>query len=249
MADPLARDSGDADPPDATGVDPLYVSELLRREGRAAEEPPPAVRPPVRPTRTYRLVAVVVGLVLVCGVVVASTAARSGPRVDRTAPAVVSQAIAGPDVLRPDAIAATLHSAAPPPARRTPARGAGAPSPLPEQAGLGEALNLGQDPLRDPALNTVMTFYQTASTAPADAFALLGDGMRGPGYESFEASWADVGDVRVDAISGAGPQAAFVTATLAQSDGGVLRTVAYVVVGPTPDRRIEDATLLAATTR
>ncbi len=233
MADLLARNSRDACPPDAVDVDPLHVPELLRREGRAVEEPPAAVRQ----TRTYPVAAAAVGLVLMCGVVVASTAALSGPRIDRTAPDIVAQPIAGPDVVRPDVIAAALRSVAPP-ARRATARGERVPAPMPEQ-----------DPIRDPVLSTVTTFYQTASTAPADAFALLGGGMQGPGYESFEASWAGVGDVRVDAITQAGPRAVLVRVTMAQSDGGVLRAVARVVVGPAPDRRIEDATLLSATTR
>lgn len=247
VADLLARNSGYAGPPDATASDQLSVPKPPRRESRAAEAPPPAVRS----TRTYLAVAAVVALVLVlgCGVVIASTAALSHPRMDRTAPEVVAQAIAGPDAVRPDVIAAALRSEAPPPARRTPARGAGGPAPLTEQAGLGNGLNLGQDTIRDPVLRTVTTFYQTASTAPADAFALLGEGMRGHGYESFEASWVGVGDVRLDAIHGAGPQAALVTVTLVQSDGGVLWTVARVEVGPAPDRRVENATLLSATTR
>lgn len=244
VADLLARipvGTGN-EPAGAPDPDQFDASELLRREGRGPEEAPPTQRS----GRTFQVVAAVIGLVLTCVVVVASTAALSGPRTDRRTPDVVAPPLAGADAVRPDVITAALTSRAPPGAERFP------PPPVPRtppQGGLGETLDPVRDPVRDPVLATVTTFYQTAPTAPADAFGLLGPRMRAPGYESFEASWAGVAAVRIEAISRAGPRAAVATVTLTRVEGGALRTVARLVVGGGPELRIEDATLLSAVTR
>ncbi|MGH3797600.1 MAG: hypothetical protein ACRDSP_22245 [Pseudonocardiaceae bacterium] len=114
-------------PSAGTETGQMFVTDLLRREGRT-EEPPPS--PPARPSVMYRVLAVVIGLVLLSGAVAASTAALSGPRTERAAPrSTVPASFTGPQALRPDLINASVKL--PPPAHRPRAETAGRPPAAP----------------------------------------------------------------------------------------------------------------------
>lgn len=94
--------------PDAS---PMCVTELLRREGHAEEEP---LLPCGRPLRMYRVVAVLAGFVLLCAAATGATTALSGPRAERTVPgAGTVQAISGAEALRPDLISGPDPAARP----------------------------------------------------------------------------------------------------------------------------------------
>ncbi len=101
------------------------------------------------------------------------------------------------------------------------------------------------EPSPDTLLGTVTSFYEQVVTAPADAYALLGPVMQGPGYQAFAESWRDVEQVTVDDIRRDGPEAAIVTVLMQRADGSVLRSVQRVVVTGDPPR-IESARLLSA---
>ncbi|MGH3993582.1 MAG: hypothetical protein ACRDSN_14115, partial [Pseudonocardiaceae bacterium] len=103
-----------APPSDTTDTGQMFVTELLRREGRVEEQPPPP-----RPTGMYRLVAIVAGFVLLFGAVTASTVALSAPRTERATPSsTIPSAIAGAEALHPDLINKSVGS--PPPAAPQP---------------------------------------------------------------------------------------------------------------------------------
>lgn len=105
---------------------------------------------PGRPTRMYRAIAVLAGLILLCGAVTASTAALSGPRAERAVPSSTIgnsiTAITGANVLHPDLINTSVgvppQDAAPPPADdgdQNPSRGGGVPN-LPDPDGTARPL-------------------------------------------------------------------------------------------------------------
>lgn len=264
----------------------LSVAELLHREGRI-EEPMVSGR-----SGTYRVLALAAGIVLVGAVVVASTAALAGPRVERALPATgVLEHITGAGVLRPDLINTAIGPApteqssrsapetgngsaapaettgAPPPGGRSlpsddatatdeGAAGSGtaadeaAPSAEPSgaEASTGEPADPTTEPEPDRLLRTVRSFYQQVVTDPADAYAMLGPGMRGTGYRAFAESWRDVERVTVDSIRSDGPDAAIVAVVVERVDGAVLRSVQRLVVDTSGSPRIESARLLSAST-
>lgn len=254
---------------DLTDTGQLYVTELLRREGRGDE---PAL--PARPSWVYRLVAALSCFALLFGAVLASTAALSGPRTERAAPSNPAPAsIAGAEALRADLIDASVGL---PPA---PAPGAGAATttgptlaqhsgepgepPVPAERSMP---NRGDRPPRtqpapapppvphgpppgsagDPVLDTVSAFYRNVAISPRRAFALLDKPMRGAGYQEFRTGWTDVERVSVDSIRSDGPNAALVTVSLTRTDGTVLHTMQRVLVTPGTTPRIADARLLSA---
>lgn len=258
----------------------LSVAELLRREGRADE--------PLASGRSngmYRLLALAAGVAMVCAVVVASTAALAGPRVERTLPANgVLESITGPGALRPDLINTTIRPTTAEQPSRTPPESASTSSappdptatPLPDgrslppdgatgsetgaadddvptggdaAAGTGEQTEPSAEPAQDRLVDTITSFYQQVVTDPADAYALLGSGMQGSGYQAFAASWSDVERVTVDSIHSDGHDAAIVAVLVERADGSVLRSVQRVVVATTSGApRIESASLLSAST-
>lgn len=223
-------------PSTTTDPGPLFVTELLRREG-LAEEPPPAARP----TGTYQLLAVVAGLILLCAAAAASAAALSGPRTERAAPnRPGAHAIAGAEALRPDLINASIEF--PPLATPPPSTGAPDPASTVDQDPAGGVRDRGTDPI----LRTAATFYETVVANPRQAFGLLDQQMRGSGYKEFQQAWAGVERVGVDRIRRDGPDGALVTASLERRDGSVLHTVSRLVIIPDAQPQITDARLLAA---
>ncbi|MGH4022783.1 MAG: hypothetical protein ACRDT0_26815 [Pseudonocardiaceae bacterium] len=234
VADDPAEDTATWHEP---GVDSgqLFVTELLYREGRFGADSG-------GPSRTYRLFAAAVGIVLVCGIVTAA-AALSGPRADRgVVVAADHRHITGPDVLRPALIRIAMGrpgAGSRPPARDERVAPAGG-------GGLGEALDPVADPVLDPVLRLVTTFYQTAPTAPIDAYHLLSADMQQPGYDAFADSWSGIEQLSVDGIRRDAPDAALVAVTLERADGTVLHTLQRVVVSGGAAPVIGDATLLSA---
>lgn len=251
----------------------MFVAELLRREGRLDELPPPP-----RPTRLFRLIAAMAGAVLLVGAATASTVALSGPRTERAVPGDPAvSTVAGVAALRPDLISESVGGPATAGPRPAPAGGqapAGAPPGLPAS---GEPTPSQSDPAApgrndpqaappaapvparaaepappapgraaDPVLATVMSFYQTAAVSPQHAFGLLDPGLRGTGYLDFRNAWAGVERVTVDKIRRDGPNAVLVTATLERTDGTVLRTLQRLLVTSGAQPRITGAQLLSA---
>ena len=248
----------------------MFVTELLRREGYG-EEPPPT---PARAPKMYRLFAALCGLALLIGAIAASTAALSGPRVQRVVPSSAAASFAGAQALRPDLIGESVRL----PPVATPAQQAGADArdpaapragttagPQPQPAsGRTEPGRADRQPSRaspspsptpsgkvadpqlGPILGTVQSFFQSVATAPRQAFGLLGPQMQGPGWPEFRDAWADVERVTVDEIHPDGPDAVLVTASLERKDGNVLHTVQRVQVIPGAQPRITDARLLSA---
>lgn len=282
--DEIARRAAARDPVDLADLKPagqpdtdqMFVTELLRREGREGQEDDPG--PPARPNGVVRLVAVLASAALVLGAGTASMAALSGPRAERVTPTGNAQAsIMGAEALRPDLISASVTFPAQPgagpgdpataaaPARRPPAEvaadsgpvqpppvgrtlpaPAGPPLPAPGQQPPGPA---GPGPAgsgHNSILSTVGTFYRNVAITPQLAFDLLGPQMRGSGYQDFRNGWADVERVTVDDMRLDGPNAVLVTASLTCSDGTVLRTLQRVLVTPGSEPRITDARLLSA---
>lgn len=255
--------------PGLPDADQMFVTELLRREGREEEPSPPA-----RPSGISRLVAVLACGALVLGAVTASMAALSGPRTERVAPTSHGQAsIVGAEALRPDLINASVEfppqpapaAPAPTPARaaehRTPTelsadarparspptgRTLPAPPPTPGPQPRAPAEEHPTGPQHNAILGTVATFYRNVAITPQLAFDLLDPQMRGSGYQDFRNGWADVERVTVDDMRLDGPNAVLVTATLTCSDGTVLRTLQRVLVTPGAEPRITDARLLSA---
>lgn len=251
-------------PSDTTDTGQMFVTDLLRREGRE-EEPPP---PPARPSRMHSLVAVLACLALLFGAVIASAAALSGPRTERAAPSSpVPSSIAGAEAMRPDLIKAQVDfapqpapdtgdpAAAPPaqtlPSTTTPAQPAPAASrTVPGRDDLQPPRTAAPEPPttldEDPILDTVAAFYENVTATPQQAFGLLDPQLRGSGYLDFRKGWADVERVTVDDIRHDGPNAVLVTASLERSDGSVLRTVQRMLVTLGAQPRITDARLLSA---
>lgn len=272
--------------PAGTSQGRLSVAELLYREGRI-EEPAASGSS----SRTYRVLAVTAGIVLVCAVVVASTAALAGPRVERALPATgVLEHITGAGVLRPDLINTTIGPApvgqssrtapetgngtsAPPETTGTPppdgrslpsddatgtddgaadgsATDGTAPSRDPSgvEGGTGEPADPTTESAPDQLPGVVRTFYQQVVTDPANAYAMLGPGMRGTGYRAFAESWSGVERVTVDSIRSDGRDAVVVAVVVERADGSVLRSVQRMVMDTTGSPRIESARLLSAST-
>lgn len=252
----------------------MFVTELLRREGRV-DEP----SPPTRPSRIFWLVAVLACLALVLGAVTASMAALSGPRTERTAPtSPVPASIVGAEALRPDLINASVEFPARPapatsdqaaaspaatptptetppdsgPAQQQPSTGRAAPGPAgPSAPDTGrqpppppDARPVGSE--RTAVLGTVDAFYRNVAVTPQQAFNLLDPQMRGSGYQDFRHGWAGVERVTVEKMRLDGPNAVLVTARLTRSDGTVLRTLQRVLVTPGAEPRITDARLFSA---
>lgn len=120
---------GPEDGPAGMQAGRLSVADLLHREGRTDEAVASG-----RSSGAYRMLAVAAGGALVCAVVLASTAALAGPRVERTLPATgVLEHITGPGVLRPDLINTTIDPA--PTASRTPPAPAATSAAPPEPTG------------------------------------------------------------------------------------------------------------------
>lgn len=111
--------------------------------------------------------------------------------------------------------------------------------------GTGGPAGPSAEPGPDQLADTVTSFYQQVVTNPADAYELLGSGMRGSGYPAFADSWSDVERVTVDSIRSDGPDAAVVAVVVEHVDGSVLRSVHRVVVTGDP-ARIDSARLLSA---
>lgn len=117
-------------PSDTTGTGQMFVTDLLRRECRIEEQPPPP-----RPTGMYRLVAIVAGVGLLFGAVTASAVALSGPRAERAVPSsAIPSAVAGAGALHPDLINRAVGfpppaAPQPPAATPRPPMAAGAPDP------------------------------------------------------------------------------------------------------------------------
>lgn len=250
-----------------------FVTELLRREGRD-DETPPTPPAPVRTPGMYRLFAVLCGLALLIGAIAASTAALSGPRVQRAVPSSAAMSFAGAQALRPDLIGESIRL--PPVAVPAPRAGAEGQDPAaprssatagPQPAPGADRAEPHQDgrqssraapppsttpsgdvvhPPLGPILGTVQSFFQSVATEPRQAFGLLGPEMQGPGWPEFRDSWADVERVTVDEIHPDGPDAVLVTASLERKDGKVLHTVQRVLVIPGAQPRITDARLLSA---
>lgn len=129
-----ARDDGRAMAVTDGGSEQLFVAELLRRESRLDETAGSA-----GPSRAYRMLAAAAGLVLLCGVVTASTAALSGPRLDRWTTAADPDYITGSDVLHPDLIQAALDSPTNAPAAGDPAPSTTGGHATTGQLGAGQA--------------------------------------------------------------------------------------------------------------
>lgn len=223
-----------AEPQSPVDSGQLFITELLRREGRLDEPPPPAPRP----ARSYRPMIAAVALVLVGGVATAGIAALAASRDDRPPPAVsgsVTQ-LSGPDALLPDAILATIDQSG---TASADAAAAGKNS-APEPAGPGETLDPAA--VTDPVTGVVTAFFQTAATAPTDAYQLLDADLRGNGMEDFARSWDGVERVRIDSITRDG---SLVRAVLRveRDDGSTLHLVHEVRVRTD---RIVEATLLSA---
>lgn len=251
-------------PSDTTDTGQMFVTDLLRREGRE-EEPPPS---PARPSRMYSLVAVLACLALLFGAVIASAAALSGPRTERAAPSSpVPSSIAGAEAMRPDLIKASVDFAPSPapdtadPAATAPAQTLPSTTTRAQPAPAADRTVPGRDDLQppptaapepptnldeDPILGIVAGFYGDVAATPQQAFGLLDPQMRGSGYNDFRKGWADVERVTVDDIRHDGPNAVLVTASLERSDGSVLRTVQRVLVTLGAQPRITDARLLSA---
>lgn len=101
------------------------------------------------------------------------------------------------------------------------------------------------EPVTDPVLRTVTSFYQLVDTAPADAFDLLGRRLKGSGYPGFASAWAKVVQVRINGVAKVAPRAAVLAVYLDRARGPALRTLQRLVVGH--KGRIQGATLLTAT--
>ncbi|MFN2495781.1 MAG: hypothetical protein ABR608_07725 [Pseudonocardiaceae bacterium] len=244
------------------------MTGLLRREGRADEEP----TPPGRAPRMYRAVAVLAGFVLLCGAVTASTAALSGPRAQRAVPSTVAvEAITGAEALRPDLIGG---SGKPPAGDDGDPGRTGAARDLPSTQDIPRSLppedpaaaggtapqppatapyppdeyppRDGGEPTSDPVTATVTRFYQTVTVQPREAFDLLGPHLQGAGYQEFRQSWTDVRQATVEDIRQEGPRAALVTVSLTRRDGSVLRILQRVLIIPGVQPRIADVALLSA---
>lgn len=115
----------------------LTVAELLQREGGTEERVDSG-----RCLRISRMLASIAGTVLVCAVIIASTAALTAPRVERVLPATGAlEHITGPGVLRPDLLNTTID---PTPAEQpssTPSdTSPTAPEPTDERAHAGRSL-------------------------------------------------------------------------------------------------------------
>lgn len=267
----LPPDSAPDAAPDSDGTSQLYVTELLRREGRGDEPLLPA-----RPSWVYRLVAALACFALLFGAVLASTVALSGPRTERAVPSSpVPASISGAEALRADLIDASVGLPAPPPASGSgepaaaspggqPATGQPAEQPVPAERSVSNRdeqppparaappppppapHRQSSEPAVDPVLDTVSAFYQNVAVSPRQAFALLDTSMRGAGYQEFRTGWTDVEQVTVDSIRSDGPNAALVTVSLTRTDGTVLHTMQRVLVTPGDTPRITDARLLSA---
>jgi hypothetical protein len=133
---------GPEDGPAGMQAGRLSVAELLHREGRTDEAMAAG-----RSSGTYRTLAVTAGIALVCAVVLASTAALAGPRVERALPATgVLEHITGPGVLRPDLLGTTIDPAPTgQPSRTTPEAAAtsAAPEPTGTPSRAGRSLPAG----------------------------------------------------------------------------------------------------------
>ncbi|HEU0087289.1 MAG TPA: hypothetical protein VFQ77_06530 [Pseudonocardiaceae bacterium] len=225
----------------------MFVTELLRREGRAGEQALPA-----RPTGMYRAVAAVAGFVLLCGATLAGAAVLSGPRTPRPVPSgTVLAAIAGAEVLRPDLLNTSITFPSPAAPRsaagadgRPPGSGGRPPTTTPEPP-----TNLDENPPRrmlDPILSTVTAFYDIVTVSPRQAFGLLDPQMQGSSYHEFRNAWSEVERVTVGQIRPDGPTTVLVAASLERKDGSVLHTLQRVEVIPGAQPRITDARLLSA---
>lgn len=254
---------------EVTDTGQLFVTELLRREGRVDDEGPL----PARPSWICRLVAALACFALLFGAVVASTAALSGPRTERAAPSSpVPASIEGARAMRPDLINASVaFPPLPAPATGAPPTGDAAPAPpvteteaaplppptartVPDSAPPKQAVappppapdNRPTGSEGNPVLATVRAFYQQVAVSPRQAFALLDPQMRGSGYKEFRSGWTGVERVTLNNIRLDGPNAALVTVSLERSDGTVLHTLQRVQVTPGAEPRITDARLLSA---
>ncbi|MPZ67793.1 MAG: hypothetical protein GEU83_20685 [Pseudonocardiaceae bacterium] len=246
----------------------LTVAELLQRE-TTVDEPVAAGR------GFYRLLAVAAGIVLIMasGAALASPRVErelpaTGVLEHITGPGALRPDLSSTpvDERSGGAPGAAATGAAPPGAagapsssdgRSLPADGAAGPGnraaesgPVAEPGddaatGTGDPAGPSAEPRPDQLADTITSFYQQVVTNPADAYTLLGRGMRGSGYAAFADSWSDVERVTVDSIHSDGPDAAVVAVVVEHVDGSVLRSVQRVMVTGDP-ARIESARLLSA---
>lgn len=166
---------GPEDGPAGMRAGRLSVAELLHREGRTDEPMPPGGG-----NNNYRMLAVAAGVALVCAVVLASTAALTGPRVERALPATgVLEHITGPGVLRPDLLGTTIDPAptgqsggtpsAPAATSAAPPEPTGTPPPAGRSLPAGGQDGAGEDPAvedAEPPDGDVGTSEPTSERAP-----------------------------------------------------------------------------------
>ncbi len=174
----------------------------------------------------------------------------TGTQQDRTPPEPAGTSAAPPETTGPPSTHAERSlptDSGDPAGGGSDVAGAGEPVDDDVTADTGERADLSAEPAPDRLVRIVTSFYEQVVTAPADAYALLGSGMRGSGYRAFAESWDDVERVTVDSIHRDGPGAAIVTVVVERADGSVLRSVQRVVVA-SGSPRIESARLLSAST-
>ncbi len=228
----------------ATAPSQVLMADLLRREGRAEDEPAP------NPSRFSRAILSSAGTAVVLGAVVMGAAVLSGSDEGRRAVPPPPQSergyLSGSDVVRPELIRAWMDEAA---------RGGGAGSPDAPQAKAAPSKDKptqdkrdGRQPdnAADPVVGPVLDFFSSATETPAEAFSLLGPGMQTGGYPTFAASWGGITDVTVHDADKVGPNSVVVEVTLRRADGRALHTTQQITVQPGGEHRIVDATLLSA---
>lgn len=228
----------------ATAPSQVLMADLLRREGRAEEEPAP------NPSQFSRAILSSVGTAVVLGAIIMGAAVLSGSDEGRRAVAPAPQGerghLSGSDVVRPDLIRAWMDEAA---------RGGGAGSPgapqakaAPAQDKSGQDKREGRQPdnAADPVVRPVLDFFSSATETPTEAFSLLGPSMQTGGYPTFAASWGGITEVTVHDADKFGANSVVVEVTLRRDDGAALHTTQQITVEPGGEHRIVDATLLSA---